>query len=314
MIKMIDFEKKHIEQARKIAELNYSEERACVAELPNINIPDLEDFADNGLGVVIEDCGDMLGYLCCYEPWDNAFDSTAKGIFSPIHAHGAVLKNREKIYKKLYQSAAEKWVKSKITYHAVSLYAHDNQAVNAFFNYGFGLRCIDSVRPLIHIDCSPYGEAVFGEIEQTEAVKIREMRILLSRHMRKSPCFMYSPESAQTWLTRAESRDSRLFTATVNEKPIAFIEAADGGENFVTESGGIKNICGAFCYPEYRGKGIVQGLLNYIISTLKAEGYDSLGVDFESFNPTANGFWLKHFSAYTKSVTRRIDECALQTV
>jgi hypothetical protein len=51
--------------------------------------------------------------------------------------------------------------------------------------------------------------------------------------------------------------------------------------------------------------------LNYVITQLKSEGFESLGVDFEGFNPTASGFWLKYFTAYTNSVTRRIDECAL---
>ena len=73
-------------------------------------------------------------------------------------------------------------------------------------------------------------------------------------------------------------------------------------------------LCSALVLPEHRGKGIFQGLLNYAITKLKAEGFDSLGVDFESFNPTASGFWLKYFTAYTKSVVRRIDECALLDV
>ena len=71
------------------------------------------------------------------------------------------------------------------------------------------------------------------------------------------------------------------------------------------------NICGAFCLHEYRGKSIYQNLLNFTITKLKEEGYILLGVDFESFNPTAYGFWLKYFTAYTNSVVRRIDECAL---
>ena len=63
-------------------------------------IPDLSDFAENGLGVVAFENGKMIGFLCCCRPWDNAFDSTAKGTFSPIHAHGTVAENRERIYKK----------------------------------------------------------------------------------------------------------------------------------------------------------------------------------------------------------------------
>ena len=71
---------------------------------------------------------------------------------------------------------------------------------------------------------------------------------------------------------------------------------------------------GAYCIPEHRGKGVYQNLLNFVISTLKTEGYTRFGVDFESINPSGSGFWLKHFHAYTNSVVRRIDERIMQRV
>ena len=36
-----------------------------------------------------------------------------------------------------------------------------------------------------------------------------------------------------------------------------------------------------------------------------------LGVDFESINPSAYGFWSKDFNAYTYGVVRRIDESVI---
>jgi len=65
---------------------------------------------------------------------------------------------------------------------------------------------------------------------------------------------------------------------------------------------------GAYCLPEHRGKGLNKQLLSMLIQKLKAKGYTRLGVDFESLNPTAYGFWPKYFNAYTHSVVRRIDE------
>jgi len=282
-------------------------------------IPNLDnfkrDFADNGLGVAMFDGGKMLGFLCCYEPWDDAFDSTAKGTFSPSQAHGAVLENRSTIYKKLYQAAAEKWVNAKITYHSIALYAHDEQTINTFFHYGFGLRCVDAVRPMTNTECEPYDGISFNELMKKDVEKIRAMRKLHTIHLGKSPCFMRSSsEDVQAWITRAEKRNSRLFTAKQADEMVAYLEIADNGEHFATEVNGMKNICGAFCLQEYRGKGIFQNLLNYAITQLKSEGVQSLGVDFEGFNPTASGFWLKHFTAYTKGVVRRIDECALLEV
>jgi GNAT superfamily N-acetyltransferase len=168
---------------------------------------------------------------------------------------------------------------------------------------------------MINIECEPCGGINFSELMKDDVEKIRAMRKLHTVHLGESPCFMRSsPDDVQKWINRAEKRNSRLFTATHENKTIAYLEVMDSGEHFATEVSGMKSICGAFCLQEYRGKGIFQGLLNYAITQLKSEDFESLGVDFESFNPTASGFWLKYFTAYTKSVVRRIDECALLNV
>jgi hypothetical protein len=51
-----------------------------------------------------------------------------------------------------------------------------------------------------------------------------------------------------------------------------------------------------------------QSLINLAVKKLKTQGCVRLGTDFESINPVAYSFWLKHFNAYTHSVVRRIDE------
>lgn len=313
-MKIVDFNMNHVASAALLAKENYEEEREYATSLPGIEaIPDLEYFARNGLGVAALEDERLIGFLCCYEPWDNAFDSAAKGTFSPIHAHGTIKENRQMIYKRMYQYAAEKWVKHKISYHGIALYAHDTESLDAFFTYGFGLRCMDAIRPMRELDCRPQEGLNFEELTKAEVSRIRELRKLQSDHMGYSPCFMYSSEEEfQAWLERAEERDSRLFVAKEGVKNIAFVEVTDAGENFVTEGKTMRNICGAYCLRSYRGKGIYQNLLNYTIRKLQEEGYKLLGVDFESFNPTAYGFWLKYFTAYTKSVVRRIDECALR--
>jgi GNAT superfamily N-acetyltransferase len=175
---------------------------------------------------------------------------------------------------------------------------------------------------MVNFECAPCDcdGVIFDELVKADVEKIRAMRKLHAVHLGESPSFMRSsPEDVQNWLDRAEKRNSRLFTAaqrtgTQGNTPIAYLEVVDDGENFATEIKGMKNICGAFCLPEYRGKGVFQGLLNYAITQMKAEGFESLGVDFESFNPTASGFWLKYFTAYINSVVRRIDECAFLEV
>lgn len=292
---------------------NYNEEREFVPALPCVTVlPDLSDFANNGLGVVAFEGDQMVGFLCCYSPWEHAFNSNAIGTFSPIHAHGAIKKNRSRIYQRMYQVAASKWIKHQITYHSIAHYAHDKETLDAFFTYGFGMRCVDAIRPMTEITCESCSGITFMELAKSDLPVIRDLHQMLSMHMGESPCFMYSTkEEYESWLSHAEKRDSRLFVARDGINPVAFVEITDEGENFATEFSSIRNICGAFCLPEYRGKGIYQNLLNYCIQILSEEGFAEFGVDFESFNPTAYHFWTKYFTPYTKSVVRRVDECAL---
>lgn len=312
---IVNFEKQHIKEAKEIALANYYDEKQFVKELPQVrDIPDLNEFAENGLGVAAFEHGKMTGFLCCYRPWDNAFDSTAKGTFSPIHAHGTVPENRDRTYQRLYQKMAEKLVENGVLYHTIALYEHDKEAINSYFHNGFGHRCADAIRKMETIQGVECTQGItFEEIASGEARLVRELRRSLSVHMGESSCFMY--EAADEFEERVKAREnngSRIFVAKEREKIIAFIEISDNAENFVTELPEMKNICGAFCLPEYRGKRIVQNLINDAIDILRQEGFQYLGVDYESFNPTAYHFWTKYFEPYTCSVTRRIDECILK--
>lgn len=311
---IVTFEKQHIEEAKAIAFANYQEERAFDDALPEIEeMPDLTWFAKNGLGVAALEDGKLMGFLCCVGPFNNAFASQVKGTFSPIHAHGAFVENRELIYRKMYQAAAEKWVSKGILYHAIAVYAHDAQAIGAFFQYGFGLRCVDAIRPMDRIHCPSVAGYTFRLLPKEEVRTVRQMRIELSTHLGKSPCFIYdSPQMVKDWITKAEKRDTQVFVAESDGIAVAFIEVGEDGENFITETQGMKNICGAFCLPQYRGTGLFSELLNFTMEYLNAEGVTRLGVDYESINPTASGAWGKHFTPYTHSLVRRIEESILE--
>ena len=116
----------------------------------------------------------------------------------------------------------------------------------------------------------------------------------------------------QSLQNKLDRQNSRCFAAYKAEEMVAYIKIIDSGGNFACDDSSMKNICGAFCLPEYRGMGVYQNLLNFLITILKGEGYTRIGVDFESFNPTAYGFWLKYFTSYTNSIVRRIDEWILE--
>lgn len=321
-----DFTIDHINAAMVIAKENYEEERAQVPVLPGIQeLPDLAEFVEYGLGVSAFENDRMVGYLCAWPPRRDAFGTTGvSGTFVPIHAHGVAHditgSGRERIYSRMYQAAAEKWVKKGILSHGISLYTHDTAAIKSFFYNGFGLRCIDAIRtleelPVREVILPGQGKTLdYVEIPRNEWVLLLEHHKALIAHLGRSPIFMTFPTMAIEDLYDRTNEDTRYFTAKADSQYIAYIKLDQEGETFVSDDHSMMNINGAYCLPEYRGLGIYQNLLSFMISTLREEGYTRLGVDCESFNPTARGFWLKHFTEYTHSVVRRIDDKAISAM
>ncbi len=315
MISIVDVSHDHIEQATQIAARNYAAERKLVPSLPPVDVlPDLTYPFRNGYGSVAFENGEMVGFLCFYPPFDNAFGTTnVRGAFSPIHAHGAVEENRGRIYSYLYQATADMLVRNGVLSHAVALYAHDAEAMNSFFHNGFGLRCIDAVRPLVPLPSVNAPACAFSEVPKDGKGVLTELQNIMRTHLGSSPCFMPFPLLSEAEFTaEKDSEDVRYFAAQRDGKIVAYIKIRDAGENFVGNDRRMVNICGACCLPAYRGTGLFHNLLAFLIDRVSGDGYTGLGVDFETFNPAARGFWLKHFTAYTGSVVRRIDDAVLK--
>ena len=312
---IVDFTADHIEAAVQLAKQNYEDERSFIPALPHVDrLPDLNPYAENGLGVAAFEGDTMIGFLCSVPPFKNAFRSTyATGVFSPMGANGAIGENRAKIYARLYQAAGEKWVRAGASSHAVCLYAHDREVQEQFFRYGFGLRCVDAIRRMEEIISPPCGGYYFSELAPKEILDVLPLENMLDDSYIDSPFLMFrAKESEAVFLKKYEHFQSIYFTAKYEGRIVAFVRAELDGENYICNTPGYLHVKGAYCLPEHRGNGLNQKLLSMLIQKLKTKGYTRLGVDFESLNPTAYGFWLKYFDAYTHSVVRRIDEKILE--
>ena len=309
-MKIVDFTATHIEQATHIAMQNYNEERGFVPALPVVEkLPDLSDIANNRLGVAAIDGEKLVGFMCWEGPWDNHW-GLCKGAWSPPHGNGAVKRGRVQIYDKLYQAAAEKLVCEKVFSHAVALYAHDEDAKEAFFQNGFGGRCVDAIRETIAIPTPVCEDIIFRQATVEHAEAITTMSNNLRGHLRSSPMFMPCSEVDTIAGTAKdiESGEIQYFVAIKKSQIVAYYCIKKGGENFASNDATVMNICGAYALPKIRGTGISVGLLSWLMAWLRERGYPRCGVDFECFNYTARNFWLRHFAAYTNSVARRIDE------
>ena len=311
-MELVTFGKEHVEEAKKIGWENYHEERVFVPALPkDVKIWDLDYFAQNGLGVAALDQGKLAGFLCYFSPWSNAFDTKdSSGTFSPLHANGAVKKNRYRIYQDMYEEVSKRLASQNVQILGVSLYAHDNESKSALFEYGFGMRCKDSILKIENPDLAQIEnkDLVFEELPLSEFPTVRELRRELNEHLKEAPCFMQSDDrDFNQWIAKVEKGDRRTFVAKKDGRTIAYLDVADEAENFVTFHPKMKNLQGAYCKPEYRGLKIIDDLLVYVSILLKSEGIEYIGVDYESYNPAANRFWTKHFMEYTNSLTRKIE-------
>lgn len=310
-MEIVPFLKEHVEKAQALALQNYNEERENVLILPAFNAtPALDRFAENGLGVAALEDGKFVGFLCGCGSWKGGMGAGRDVLctFSPVHAHGAVKENRARIYQNLYAAAAEQWVRNDILMHGVAFYAHDENAIRAFFEYGFGKRCMDLICTTDGGGRMPETEVHFAERTGEQRAELCILRRALQTHMAQSPCFMAETAAeTEAYLRRAETDDRRTFTAEKDGEIITFLDIAEGGENFSAEFENMWNICGAYCVPKCRGTDAMRGLLEHVKAVLKAENIPLLGVDCESINPAANRFWQKFFAPYTCSVTRRIE-------
>ncbi|MBE5761389.1 MAG: GNAT family N-acetyltransferase [Clostridiales bacterium] len=313
-MKIIELTKEYIPRAEKLMMENYFEERSKVPALPESpDFPKLDGLISKGIAVAAVEGDKLLGYLGAFGPHAPVFcTKDTAGFFSPIHAHAAQKENRARIYQRMYEAASEKWVRSGALSHTISLYTHDSVAKEAFFTYGFGMRCMDLIRENEKIEGDiPQGINVF-ELDRNRQSDIRCLREALAHHLGKSPCFMVHTKAMnENWISKREADKPRIFAAADGTKIIAYIELSKDGENFSTEGDDMLNISGAFCLEEYRGQNIAKGILSFMSDSVREEGITKLGVDCESFNPTALHFWQKYFTPYTLSLVRRIDELAL---
>jgi len=309
----------HQRDVRSLVAHQYQHARIAFPHLPLVDIfPDPLSINAMGFGIVAEAYGATKGYLVGHH-YANFFGSTgARGIHVPLEGLGVSEGETAKTIGLLYQDAAHQWVTAGILNHCLTIYANQTEERDVLYQLGFGLRLADAYRSL-H-DHSGLPVAQDDEIEFTEhkisVRRIYPLYLALVDHLRQSPMFMVRDNtlSEDDFVESAMRQRARYFIARkrIGGDIIAYMKLIETGENFITTAASMRSISGAYCLPEYRGTGLASKLLSFVCHQLEDEGFAQLGVDYETFNPQAWGFWSKYFQAYTYGLTRHIDDQALQ--
>jgi GNAT superfamily N-acetyltransferase len=307
------FGERHIAGAAALAQTAYAHERQHVPALAFDRNPialhrAVAELARHATGVAALDGDRLMGYLAFIGPIEG-FWGTSTGCFSPLHGYGVAGERRTRLMSLLFQHAAEPVVDQGVDTFAISTYRHDAEVAEALALNGFGIRNADAIRMIDPpLDAAPVPGIAYREVRWEDAGPILPLLNGLVRHLRQSPAFVGVTEfTEEDFAARRERRRNRYFVAYDGELPVGYLEVANDGENVLTAAPDMRNICGAYLAEAYRGRGIYDGLLDFVLATLRIEGIRRIGVDFETMNPAALNFWPKYFDRYTSSFARRID-------
>ncbi len=313
-MEIIPFEKQHVPAAGELVWQAYQNERASVPCLPAGGDLDayagmVAGLAGNGLGVAALQGGEFIGFLTGMAVGE--LFGSSRGIYIPLYAHGAKGADRGHLYQRLYAAASDIWVKKGHLSHVITMHAHDKEALEAWFWQDFGLRCVDSVRPLTDVLLPERATGYdIRRVAPADATVMLELHREHWRYYRGAPMFMHVHEDCSLsgltdWL---KEKDHHLWAAFEKDGPVAYMQLRHGGETFASDDKKSMNICGAYVRSGQRKAGYGTAILQTIVRWLRENGYERLGVDFESFNIEGSRFWQKHFTPFTYSLTRRIDE------
>lgn len=305
----------YAEDAAKLAQSSLIRQCAATPALPAaervpVSAERLAGMFAAGPGFAAFERGRLVGFLSFLPPFRQHFGKV-RGVYSPLGANAAAEgPGRGRLLSRLFEHASRELVEEAVLSFALTNYANDREGNRSWILNGFGIRCADAVRLLDGTErFDPSDGLVYEEIPPCEAGRLYELKCGLIRHLRNSPVWFPVPGIFREAF-EAECREGgdRFFVVRDGARPVGYLEVTEEGENFISESGEMRNLCGAYVEPEYRGRGVARNLLFFLCETLKREGETRLGVDCETLNPAALRFWEKYFTIYTYGFVRRLDE------
>ena len=305
--------KQHTEEAAKTLVYNYQQELKHVPSLPGIDFFDyfynsINDIIQKHYSIVAVKNNKILGFLSGIPV--NALKGLHRGIYCGINTHGAI-GDKKDIYQRLYENISEIWVKNGCITHAIAIFAHDEPSVNTWFHLGFGNRCVDSMRSLIDIAEINENQCEIKLLTESDAEILFDLHSEHHKYYAKAPLFMpvLNKTTVDELKNKLLSKGKYTWAAFKNNKPIAMMSCRKGGEYpFIANEEKTINVFGAYTLEETRGTGVSVSLLNTIIRWARKNGFERLGVDYESFNRYGSRFWEKHFTPFVYCLFRKIDE------
>lgn len=312
-VEVVPFGRSHAPDAADLVRVEVDRLRRAVA-VPALadGMTRTADIADRLAGFVaghsglaaVRD-GQLVGFLAS-TTIDDFRGTGRRAGYCPVWAHAAA-GDRERIYHLLYRAASRQWTEAGCRAHAITLLAHDSDAMRAWSWNGFGITVIDAIRAIGDPDAAPVAGVAVRRAEPTDLDTVVELEAEHWRHYAQPPILMAARgPSVDDVRDVLEHPQASYWLATADHRPIGFLRletTVEGATDLVGSPTTIA-ISGAFVRASRRGRGIATALLHAALRAYASQGYDRCSVDFESFNPEASGFWLRTFTPVCVSMVR----------
>jgi GNAT superfamily N-acetyltransferase len=258
-------------------------------------------------GVAALEAGRLVGYLTSWFPISQFRRTHRIGAYVPEWGHGVWHPDVAGVYAALYREAAREWADAGCDVHAITLLDSCRTSIEAWFRMGFGMLTVDAVRSMAGLDTPTRSGVTVRAATVADASALAGLDLEHIRHYAGPPIFMSPPLAADesTWSAfLADPRDT-AWLAELNGGPVGFIRFGHEfkGSDVIEDSRGVF-IAGAYVRPEHRRRGVSTALLDAGLRHYASAGLRCCALDFESFNPEAAAFWLRHFTPVCSSLMR----------
>lgn len=274
---------------------------------------ELTELLQQGRSWMAIDEGRVAGFLA----FGSVFSIGAgdvRGATCPLTGYGVRHPRRGLVMARLFQHAASVLCEEGAQSLRVHVYAHDAEVLWMYLMSGFSMELTNAVRSVqIPVEGAMDGAYLIRELDLYELNRYRLELVELYRglinHLRVSPVFYHGRPflPVEGCVDAFIQAGARVFAAFEGERIAGFVNAYPPESQLALCNGDARSMGDVFVLPEARGHGIGAGLLRCANSKLQEEGIARLYVTHGTINPTARGFWDKHFTNYTYTLARQID-------
>jgi len=320
-LQVVEFEEKHIAEAARLHAGSYRRALESNPALPASPLDPapvealLRRAIAAGPAVAALHDGELAGYMGGYMGGFAVpgLRGAAAGIHVPEWAHGARELGRAETYEALYTAISALWAEAGRLCHCISVLAGDPDLEESLIWLGFGLCVADAIRDLWPV---PARRPTGVTVRQATLADTDALGLLAEAHeayYAAAPTFLYrrcQPDprtEMESWLrTPGES----VWVAEIEGRAVSFLYMRPPHDDIcraLREPGTIA-VGGAFTLPEARGRGLAGALLAAVVEWARRTGCECVAVDFETANPLARRFWLRHFRPVCLTFERHLDE------